>query len=298
MQRKYSVSAIIITIILSTFSLSCGGSRHSRKSKDVMPGTWQSTPITVDGDSKDWPSPYPNFDAKAKIAYATSNDRQFLYITMETGDEMTQTKILKQGMTVSIDTGGGKEADFQINFPLPNDNDEIDIPKGGGGRKQQDGETQFTGRQIDVKLKKMTKNANQYSLDGFIRCNGGFMASQAAPCGIMVSAGIDEYKELVWEAVVPFKAIYNKEIITANDADKPISVCFAIKGFKKPESKGSDNSSSSMSGAGGMGSGGMGGGRGGGRSKGSKSGPAEDPLQHLYENTHTWKRFSLVYKQE
>jgi len=265
-----------------------------------MPGTWQATPITVDGDSKDWPSPYPNFDAKAKIAYATSNDKQFLYITMETGDEMTQTKILKQGMTVSIDTGGGKEADFHINFPLPNDNDEIDIPKGGGGssRKQQDGETQFTGKQIDVKLSKMTKNANQFSLDGFIRCNGGFMVSQAAPCGIMVSAGIDEYKELVWEAVIPFKAIYNKELITAKDADKPISVCFSIKGFKKPESKSTDNSSSSMSGTGG--GSGMGGGRGGGggRGKGGGKSPAENPLQHLYENTKTWKQFSLVYKQE
>lgn len=294
MLQKYVTAGVLIILLM--FSLSCGSSRHSGKSKDIMPGTWQATPIAIDGDSKDWPSPYPNFDAKAKIAYATSNDKQFLYITMETGDEMTQTKILKQGMIVSIDTGGGKEADFHINFPLQNDNDEIDIPKGGSGRKQQDGEAQFASKQINVKLGKMTKSANQFSLDGFIKCNGGFMVSQAAPCGIMVSAGIDEYKELVWEAVVPFKAIYNKDIITANDADKPISVCFGIKGFKQPSSKGAENNSSGVSGMGGNG-GGMGG-RGGGRGKsGGKSGPAENPMQHLYESTKTWKRFSIVYNK-
>ncbi len=296
MLNKYIAG--IISIILLAFSLSCGSSRHSRKSKDMMPGTWQAAPISIDGDSKDWPSPYPNFDAKAKIAYATSNDKQNLYITMETGDEMTQTKILKQGMTVSIDTGGGKEATFHINFPLPNDNEDIDIPKGDGGRKQQNGESQFAGRQIRMKLVKMTKSANQFSLDGFSNsCNGGFMTSKGAPCGIMVSAGIDEYKELVWEAVVPFSAIYNKSTITAKDAEKPISVCFAIKGFKKPESKGSDNTSPGM----GANSGGMNsmGGRGSraGRSGGKSSGP-ENPLQHLYESTKTWKHFSIVYKPD
>jgi len=261
-----------------------------------MPGTWQSTPITVDGDSKDWPSPYPNFDSKAKIAYATSNDKQFLYITMETGDEMTQTKILKQGMTVSIDTGGGKEADFHINFPLPNDNEEIDIPKTGTGRKPQDGETTFTGRQIQMQINKMTKAANQYSIDGFINCNGGYVVSQAAPCGIMVSAAVDEYKQLVWEAVVPFKAIYNKEILTAADADKPISVCFIVKGFKEPAVKSTVDNSSSSSGMGGSGMGGHGGGSGRG-GKGGGRGPSENPLQHLYETTKTWKHFSIVYKQ-
>jgi len=261
-----------------------------------MPGTWQETPIKIDGDSKDWPSPYPNFDSKAKIAYATSNDKQFLYITMETGDEMTQTKILKQGMIVSIDTGGGKEADFHINFPLPNDNEDIDIPKAGGGRKPQDGETTFTGRQIQVQIGKMTKSANQFSIDGFINCNGGYMVSQAAPCGIMVSAAIDEYKELVWEAVVPFKAIYHKEIITAADADKPISVCFAIKGFKEAAVKSTVDNSSNSSGMGGSGMGGHGGGSGRG-GKGGGKGPSENPLQHLYESTKTWKHFSIVYKQ-
>jgi len=288
MQPKIFASIVFASLL----SLSCGSSKHS-KSK-LMPGTWQSTPIVIDGDSKDWPSPYPNYDAKALVAYATSNDKENLYITMETGDEKTQLKILKQGMTVSIDTGGKKNADFHIGFPLQNDNDPLEMPKHEEGRSQSQGLK--TGKQLDQNIKKSAASANQFSLDGFINCNGGFMASQTTPCGIKVAVSIDEYKELVWEAVIPFKAIYDRTSITSDFAGKPISVCFAVKAFKNPGSKSTDNAN------GGMNNGMAGGGThnsmrgGGGTGGGARSGVKENPNQSLYESTKTWKQFVLAYK--
>lgn len=293
----------VITVFCFVFLLlfvSCGGARHTAKSSAALPGTWQSQPIVIDGDSKDWPSPYPNYDAKAKVAYATSNDRENLYITMETGDEMTQIKILKQGMTVSIDTGGHKSADFNINYPLQNDNEPLELSKKDFGPKK-GGMDDYENKQLEKKISKSAQDANQFSLDGFMHCNGGFMAKQTTPCGIAVRMRIDEYKELVWEAVIPFKAIYNKETISAADAGKPISVCFAVKAFKKADSKnsGGDNNTgggmnNGMGGAG-MNSSMQGRGRGGGR--GGNRGKAEDPMQHLYENTKTWKFFGIAYQQ-
>ncbi len=277
--------------LLLIFFLSCGSSKHSRKAEG-MPGTWQDQPIMIDGDSKDWPSPYPNFDAKAMIAYATSNDKENLYITMQAGDELTQLKILKQGMRVSIDTSGGKEASFHINFPMPNDLDPIDLPQ---SVHVKDGENLHLNKQLDVKLSKSAKDANQFSLDGFYNCTGGYMVSQTIPCGIKVITRIDEYKQLVWEAVVPFKAIYGKIMIDSKDAGKPISVCFAIKGFKNPASKNNDNSGNGIS----NNTGGTGAnlnGRGANRGAGGTRAP-ENPLQHLYDNTKTWKQFGLSYKQ-
>ena len=126
------------------------------------------------------------------------------------------------------------------------------------------------------------------------------MVSQTIPCGIKVIARIDEYKQLVWEAVIPFSSIYGKATITEKDAGKPISVCFAIKGFKNPAAKSGDSGGNGISnntggtGANIGGRGGGGGARGGGRG-GTR--PAENPMQHLYETTKTWKQFSLVFKQ-
>jgi len=285
---------VIAGVCLSAmvFNISCGGSRHSGKSKNFIPGTWQQQPIVIDGNSTDWPSPYPNFDAKSRIAYATSNDKENLYITMEAGDELTQIKILKQGMTVSIDTGGNKDAAFHINFPLPNDTEPIELPQ--GTRKNDPASLQ--GRQLDVKLSKIARDANQFSLEGFNGCSGGYMVSQTTPCGIKVISRIDDYKELVWEAVVPFKAIYNKSVITAQDAERPISVCFAIKGFKNPGAKNADNSSGISNNTSSTGSNMNGRGSQGMRPASTRQ--PDNPMQYLYDNTKTWKQFGLAYKQE
>ena len=289
MQAKSFFLLALTTVV----AISCSSSKHS-KSK-LMPGTWQSTPIVIDGDSKDWPSPYPNYDAKALVAYATSNDKENLYITMETGDEKTQMKILKQGMIVSIDTSGHKDGTFHINFPLQNDNDLIPAPKKEEAKHMPGGGVMRNGKGFEEKLKKSAMETNQFSLDGFINCNGGFLVSQSSPCGIKVYVSIDEYKELVWEAVVPFKAIYGKSKITAADKGKPISVCFAVKAFKNPGAK-NENANGGMND--GMAGGGMHNsmqGR-GGQGRGASRAPSENPNQPLYDNTKTWKQFVLAYQ--
>jgi hypothetical protein len=296
------ILTVAATALLFSTQLSCSVLHHGSKTHAPLPGTWQSSPIVVDGQSKDWPSPYPNYDSKARIAYATSNDKENLYITLETGDEMTQMKILKQGLVVSIDTGGGKNTPFNINFPLQSEVDLADLPRQEAGLKKDN--MRYEDKQREQRISQYVKEANQFSLDGFIACNGVFMPKQTTPCGISVRMGIDEFKELVWEAVVPLRAIYNRNDISATDAGKPLSVAFSIKGFRKPESKSSPDNSNA--GGGGMNSGmgtagansGMrGAGSRGGGGRGGRTGQAESPLQHLYESTKTWKFFGLAWNQ-
>jgi hypothetical protein len=284
-------------ISLLLLTASCSMLHHAHKSPVAMAGTWQQQPIVIDGDSKDWPSPYPNYDAKARVAYATSNDMENLYITMETGDEMTQLKILKQGFIVSIDTGGRKMQEFKINFPLQSEVGLEDMPHPEQGVKKEG--ARYQDRQRQQRISGYAREANQLSLEGFANCTGGYTLKQTIPCGIKVSTRLDEYNELVWEAVVPFKAIYNKDKITAADFGRPISVCFAVKGFKRTEPKNNGGGDNNSGGGGmntGMGTAGAnssmhgGGGKGGGR-----GGQTESPLQHLYENTKTWKHFGIAY---
>jgi hypothetical protein len=286
---KAAAAVVFFSILLS----SCGSTMHKGKTAARMPGTWQPVPVVIDGESKDWPSPYPNYDAKSMVAYATSNDRQYLYVTMETGDELTQIKILKQGMTLSIDTNGGKDPEFKINYPLQDENNLIEM---GVDEYLQKSDGMHSSRQLEQKLRKAVKEANQFSLEGFKNCNGGYFVNQTI-CGIKVIARIDAYNELVWEAAIPFKAIYNIDSISAAQAGKPISVCFTVKGFKQPGAKNADNASSGMNN--GMAGSGMPGGNSGvGRGTqgmgGQKS--SQSPTQRLYETTKTWKQFGLAWQ--
>jgi hypothetical protein len=283
--RNYFYTAIFFSG-LSLFIGACGIIKGSKK-QDTLPGTWQLQPVTIDGDSKDWPSPYPNYDSKAMIAYATSNDKENLYITVETGDVLTQMKILEQGMVVSVDTGRKRENHFKISYPLQNDADPLEPPK------TDDGQLQIT-RTFEQKLARQAEKANQLAFEGFSRCVGGFIVTQTTPCGIKVRMRIDEYKQLVWEAKIPFKELYGKEQITAADAERPVSVCFAIKAFKDPDAKNKQTNTGTMSNP-------MDG-TAAGRNSRQQNMPVGgqnvqvNPLQRLFESTKTWKHFRLAYQ--
>jgi hypothetical protein len=298
MQNMLIVRTFLICSILSVAA--CNGSKHSGKTA-AMPGNWQKEPVTIDGDSKEWPSPYPNYDSKAMIAYATSNDKDNLYITIESGDEYTQMKILKAGLTVWIDTDGKKGQYLAIHYPLQDENDPYETAKKDKDGSSPSRSSQPRGAEFNQKIKRALSDATQLSLEGFSACSGGFAVAQNNDCGIKVSVGVDEYKELIWEASIPFKAIYNKTHITKSDMGRPISVCFAVKGFKKPSSNSGNNENASSAGStgnssmGGSGHGGMGGGRGGGGGKRGGMGQ-DDPREHLFESSKTWKQFGLAYE--
>lgn len=277
----------------------CSGSKNSSRQKPTC--TWQAQAITVDGDNRDWPSPYPLNDSKAQIGYATSNDGKNLYITMESGDVMTMMKILRAGMTVWIDTGGAKNQSMAINYPLPAEH------KMDGQENRQEGQEAMQNmdreKRMQERARKMAADAVQLSLDGFAGCNGGSVVSQNNSCGITVRMAVDEYNSLVWEASIPFKTLYGKEQLDKSDAGRPISVCFEIKGMKWQHSNRQDGNEGGggrgMRGGGGMNAGGgmRGGGmRGGGMHGGAEGNNGSSERQNMSEASKTWYRFGLAYK--
>lgn len=284
-----SMRNLPVILLVCVLFLSCNTSRKAAGGSKLPQGAWQPTPIAIDGDSKDWPSPYPNFDSKAKIAYASSNDGQYLYVTFQTGDELTQAKIMKAGMQLTIDTTGRKDAQFTIKYPLENtlvDYDLSSINEPGKDMALQ------MAKKTNQFVKKALEQANQLSVDGFKDCKGGYTISQPQACGIKVKMRLDEYKELVWEAAIPFAAIYGKTTLTPADFGKPLAICFEMKGMPKPKDEGVQNVNNNMS----TGASGLRGGMAQGGMQGAPQGGMNnaDPLQQLYSNTKTWKQFKLA----
>jgi len=304
MKTKFFVSALLI--VSCQFFISCSSSKHSRKSSDKLPGTWQAKPIIVDGKNDDWTLPYPDYDKKAMIGYAVSNDKDNLYVTVETGDPYTQLKILKEGLTVWIDKKGEREMTTSINYPLSPDENEGGNSQGERPASQhwQSGQGQRQRMGMEDKINKALSQDTVYSLYGFKGCRGDFLLSQTDTCGIIVRTAIDQDNELIWEAVIPFKAFYYKPEIDKRDKGKPLSIGFEITGLKKPEGQGggSGTHGGGMRGGGssfGMGMGGMRMGMGGGghgMRGGSQNGNNNDASQQLYKSTHTWKDVGIAFQ--
>lgn len=310
MQKRIFYTGILLISVSTIFS--CSSSRHSKTKR--LPGTWQASAITIDGSDKDWPSPYPEYDDKAQVGYAVSNDKENIYITVETGDPATQLKILREGLTVWIDRTAGKEEVTAINYPIPVAQTEQQEPRQrtsnkGNGQGQQGLGSDWQQRrrmELEDKVRAALNKAKEYSLQGFKSCNLQFPIMEMDTCGIVVRVGLDSTNELIWEAKIPFRSFYFKPQITRADKGKPISVCFETIGMKRPAGQGGGGGNNGYNGGGfrpgigfggmGMGMGmGMGGGmhRGGGSRNGSQN--SNDIMEPAYRSTKTYKKFGLAY---
>ena len=305
MHKKIYIAAVLFITVFAISS--CGGSKHSKIKR--LPGVWQAQPITIDGSDKDWPSPYPEYDDKAQIGYATSNDKENLYITVETGDPATQLKILREGLTVWIDRKGEKGEETAINYPIPTTFGQKEHQR---QKMAQDGQQGLGGdrlqkqrMELEDKVTAALADANEYSLQGFKSCNLQFPIMDMDTCGIVVRIGLDSTNELIWEAKVPFKSFYFKSQVTRADRGKPIGVCFETTAMKRPAGQSGVNHGGGGSrfrpsvGFGGMGMGmGMGMGGGGMRRGGGRGGSqTPDMMEPAYKSTKTYKKFGIAWQE-
>ena len=307
--------------VACTVLSACGGSKSSGSKR--LPGTWQVSPIVIDGSNKDWPSPYPEYDGKAALGYCVSNDENNLYVTVETGDLATQMKILRNGLTVWIDKTGKKEETTAINFPLPADYEQRSGTAGNekrpsGGHWQQNGGTVTGGAptttdakmQRDMILQEHVradlKKLKGYSFQGFKACNMEFPLLERDSCGIVVRIDVDSDNEMVWEAVIPFKSFYYRSKVGRMDKGKPMSICIETVGSKRPatpagsggsgQGGGGFRPSIGMGGMGGMRMG-MGGGRGGSHDGGQHTAP-DTEMENLYKSTKSYKIFGIAWDDD
>jgi len=323
--------ALVFVLLGLVVIAGCAGGKKAKTKR--LAGTWQMSPIVIDGKNNDWPSPYPEYDDKALLGYCVSNDKYNLYITVETGDIATQLKILKNGLTVWIDKTGEKDEITGINFPIPQEfieketkrktgqsstatqsDDNGGRPSAGHWEEATGGGTRTNNREqhrmaMQEKVRSALEKAQYYSLQGFKACNLEFPLLENDTCGIKVRMTLDSENELIWEAVVPFKSFYYKKEIGKMDKGKPISVCFETTGSKRPAgqqynggggSAGSGGGFSPSIGFGGFGGMGMsmgmgGGGYHGGGHHGGQQSHTDSEMESLYKSTKTYKVFGLAW---
>lgn len=274
--HRYSYIFLILIPIIFT---SCGSSKNTASAIKAEP--WQETPIVIDGQNLDWPNPYPLYDEKSKISYATSNDGENLYISMQTGDEATEMKILRAGMTLYIDPTGGRDQSVSVQYPMAGNTTDI------GTWKPRSENNQFSKGRAEH-MQKLIESSRDIAFQGFKNnCNGATAVMQQNDCGIVVRMDMDEYQSLIWEIKIPFKSFY-KDRLSPEDMGKPIGICFAINAIPKPAEKKDDNPNGANHG-GMQGMQGMGGGMRGGRG-------AAYTGDYLHEHTKTWIKAGLAYK--
>lgn len=291
----------IATVVTSTLLSSCAVLKHKNK---PLTGHWPQQPVVIDGLAGEWPA-VTGYDDKAMLGYSCSNDSANLYIRIETGDAATQLKILKNGLTVWLDRTGKEQQITAINYPIPENyaiaGDKQPQAQRIGDNADPGPDVAIQKRLLDIRMnvKQAIPMASEYSLQGFKGCNFQFPVAAPNSCGIVVRLNVNEDNVLVWEACIPFKAFYHKEVIDKTDRNRIFSFCIETTAAKRPAglpvaARGRSGRPSVRPGfsVGGMGMGMQFGG--GGGSYNAAYDPNANLMEPLYKTTQTWLRTGLA----
>jgi hypothetical protein len=215
---------------------------------------WQNQKVIIDGKIKEWSNPLRFYDKETGLSYNISNDRYNLYFVCSISNEILQTKILRSGLELEIDTLGKKG--FGVSFKYPIGNKPVTEPKPDNPQANEGGLNKRSDRTA-IKLKLLAE-ATEIKLVGF-KPRLGKIISLAVPdkSGISAAINFDSRGDMNYEAVIPFSTFYRSELIPADS-----STIFSFQIKVNPLA----NSGNAAGTGGGMRGGGMGGGgmRGGG----------------------------------
>ena len=251
-----NLAGILLPVICYLLLVSCSPT-------PALQSGFQKTHVTVDGTASEWRIPLRFYDPDTKLNYAVTNDDEKIYLCARIVDELSQAKVVRNGINIWFDTLAKKNKTIGILFPVPDKNADDFQSTGAQGSKA-------GGYSLDAIKKKFLQTANQMQLTGFKSGIPDFLAASDNEFGIKVSINWDVNNIMIYEAAIPFKTFY-KDKLTAKDSTKSFDLSMTIPGFPAPE-KTDDGSSNAGAGVPGGGAGGGMGGMGGNSSLGGRGG--------------------------
>lgn len=222
---------------------------------------WQTKPVVVDGSMDEWPNPLRFYDSNSKVNYAISNDRKNIYFCFKVVDKAMQMRIMHAGMTIKIDTAGGKK------FPIS-----IALHSGANPMAQHDFDP-FQDQSMPKAKGAIASKGPKFGegeelaadLDGFKPAYNGHISFRKGGSGIQAAAGVDKSGTMHYEVALPLATFYRDSIALGNTPLFSITILFnglKMDGHERGDAPGGGRGREM---GGGMAGGGMHGGHGGGR---------------------------------
>lgn len=259
---------------------------------NAQSGTLQTPPtnLVIDGDVKEWGDSLRYYNAEKMINYSLANDKDNLYMAILINDRVDQIKVLRSGLTFSIDPKGKKKESYSITFPLNIQGSTTFDP-----RNAETGE--ITKADREELMRERITTLRGIKVAGFKDVEGD-MITTSNTYGIQTAINYDDSGSLVCEAAIPLKFFH-----ADGAAKNEWAFNFKINGFIRPtantrsgeqEGGGGRGGRGGGGGMGGGGRGGMGGGGGRGGRGGSHSQAGDPGQSEMFKSSDFWTKFYLA----
>jgi hypothetical protein len=250
------------------------------------------TNIVIDGDIKEWGDSLRYYNQDKQLNYSLANDQENLYMAIRINDRSEQIRILRAGLTLSIDTRGKKKESFTMTFPVGDQSAQgmaetaQDLQSSNSDVKQEDRDELAQARLTKLREIKVT---------GFKDIESETMTTSNT-YGFKVAIDYDKDGNLVYEAAIPLK-FFHADDLTKNEW----AFNFRINGITRPGQNKENSEHDGMTrGGGGGGFGGGGGGRGGrgggrgGRMGGGGANQTPVDRSELSKSVDFWEKYYLA----
>ena len=284
MNNKLARLLSICAVVLITASVANAQTKPVQNILQAPPAN-----ITIDGDLKDWGDSLRYLNADKHIDYSLANDKDNLYMAIRINDYGEQIMILNAGLTLSIDTHGGKKERFSLTFPVGEQGGltGFGIPKKGNADSVKEDRDELIAAEL-TKLRGI-------KVTGFTDIEGTQITTSNT-YGIKTAMDYDKDGYLVLEAAIPLKFFHADDLVKNEWAFN-----FKINGITRPSqnnnSEAGEGGGGGRGGRGGGGFGGGGGGRGGrgggGRGQHSNNGQQTDRSE-MSRSIDFWEKFYLA----
>jgi len=248
-------------------------------------GSLQPPPknIVIDGVIKEWGDSLRYYNPEMKINFSLANSKDTLYMAIRIADRSEQRRILKAGLTFSIDPKGKKKEAYSITFPVSVLGGSLQVPD---LRQEEGGD--ITQADRDELMRERITTMRGIKVVGFKDIEGD-MITTSNTYGFQTAVNYDDKGDLICEAAIPLRFFHDADI-----SKNEWSFNFRINGLQRKTPGESGEEKEAGAGRGGRGGGGRGG-RGGGMRGGSPMGAfGDDGHDALYKSDDFWERFYLA----
>ncbi|TWF42488.1 hypothetical protein FHW36_102244 [Chitinophaga polysaccharea] len=185
------------------------------------PNKWAPANIKVDGQATEWPKPLQFYNNETKLFYTIANDQDNIYVIVSVPDPKSQMKIMRSGLTLSVNATGKKKGGASITFPLTENvsTGAPDVPE--ASRALIAGELK---KQVLANVKEIKVSGFEGIPDGNIPVRNTF--------GIQTAGTYEAAGNLVLEVAIPLKTLGVTSL-----ASQAIAYHFKVNAMKREDKK-------------------------------------------------------------
>lgn len=231
---------------------------------------------------------YRYYNDDTRLNFDITNDSSNIYLVFKIWDEMTQLKIMRAGLKISLKTKAKPGRDVSIQYPLGNQHEaDNGLPK----------QNQKTGKQ-EIRSQFLVQNT-LFKADGFAFSNG-LIPTRDDDKGLHAAVQWDNSNNMIYTVRIPFKELFGYPYDIRLISKKEIKLEVEENAVQRPASDGNEHSmrehGGGGDGGGGMRPGGMGGHGGGRRPGGSGVQSQGQDRSQMFSAKSFTQKFKLFTK--